>query len=114
MGRGREAGHVSPDLGQDPLGRPLTDTGDRVGEREGGNERAHPLLDLGRQAGDLGLEEVDVPELGREEAALVGTDQALQCGHEAVVLVAQPALGHSREELRVVASFDERGEHRPA
>ena len=77
VSRGREAG---------------TDAGDRVGEREGGGERAHPLLDLGREADDLGLEEVDVPEPGGEEAALVGTDQPLQRGDEAVVLVAEPAL----------------------
>lgn len=107
-------GHVGADLSQDPFGRPLTDTGERVGEREGGGERAHPLLDLGRQADDLGLEEVDVPQLGNEEAALVGTDQSIQRGDEAVVLVAEPALGHGREDFRIVAPFDERLEHGPA
>ncbi len=30
------------------------------------------------------------------------------------VLVAEPALGHGGEDFRVVAPFDERGEHRPA
>ena len=64
MGRGREAGHVQADLGDDHRGRGGTDPGDLIQAGHRGGERGDLGLDLGFEVGDVRVQGVDADRAG--------------------------------------------------
>ena len=60
---GAEAGHVHPDLCDDPLRRAPVDPDDGVEQCELSSERSDHDLDLGRDAGDDLVQEVELGQL---------------------------------------------------
>ena len=108
---GCEGGHIDADLGDQHLGDALFDAGDAHQQVTLGSERAHPLLDIGREAVDRLVEKVDVREdLPDHERVLVleAADERLP---ERGDLRAQLSARELREHGRVGGAGHERVEH---
>ena len=72
MRRGREAGHVQADLGDDHCCGGGTDTGDLVQAGHRISEGGKVGLDLGVHVSDVAVEGIDAGEhLGQQEAVVV-------------------------------------------
>lgn len=93
MGLGGKAAHINSDLPEDFLGGPPAYAGDLIYPFQGFGKRAHPVLDLLVQPGDLLGEKVNVPDEGGQHQALVGAHYASWGFHQLMVLVLQAAAG---------------------
>jgi hypothetical protein len=71
MSRGREAGHVGPDLGQDDFGGAPVDTREGVEQLDLRRQRGEALLDLPRQPLDGVLEVLNVREQFTDDERMV-------------------------------------------
>ncbi len=69
MRRGGERGHPHADLGDEFLGRALSDAGDLIKPHDGVGERGDQLVDGHVEGGDVGGESVDAAQHGRAEEA---------------------------------------------
>jgi hypothetical protein len=112
--RGREAGHVHPDLGDDHGGRGGTDPEDLVQAGHRVSEGGGVGLDLGVEVGDVRVERVDAGEhLGQQESVVVGevsNERLFQLRD----LGAHPGPGHLGQDLGVALPADQGGHHLPA
>lgn len=71
VSRGRESGHIQPDLGHQDLGDPTTHAWDGVQSVQGVLKRAQPLLHFGAEPLDELVEGVQMSQLLGEREALV-------------------------------------------
>jgi hypothetical protein len=113
VGRGGEAGHVQPGLGDDHRGRGGTDSGDLIQAGHRVSERGDLCFDLGVEVGDVRVQGVDAGEhLGQQEAVVVGEvpdERLFQLGD----LGAHPRPGHLGQDLGVTFTADQGGHHLP-
>jgi hypothetical protein len=114
MPRGREAGHVGPDLGQDDFGGAPVDTREGVEQLDLRRQRGEALLDLPRQPLDGVLEVLNVREQFPDDERMVRAEAPLQGLAQLGELLAQLAAGEVGQRRRIPGALDESGEHRPA
>ena len=96
LGRGAALGEVWPELGDDDLGDPLADPGDRVKASKVISERALTLGDLGADGVDALIEEVDHRQQLGEQEAMMGPQPSGQRPLEIWQLGAQLATRQLR------------------
>ena len=97
---GREPGHVDADLGDDALGGPFADPGDRVEPVTGLAERGDHPVDLDVERGDRRFEVVDVVEDDPQHRGVMVPEPAAQRLAQLRDLLAQHALGQLGEHAR--------------
>src|SRR4030095_13678771 len=99
LGRGKPR-HLDANFRDEILGRPLTDTWNRVQECDDLRERTAQPLNLGFTRGDTLFEELNMRQDVREQLGMVGPEAPLQSGLEVWLLFPQAAFRELRYGLR--------------
>ena len=100
LGRGKPR-HLDANFRDEVLGRPLTDTGNRVQEWDDLRERTAQRLNLGFTLGNTLFEELNMRQDVRKQLGMVGPEAPLQSGVEVWLLFPEAAFRQLRSGLRV-------------
>ena len=114
MRRGREAGHVHADLGDDHRGRGGSDPRDLIQAGHRVSERGQLFLGSLLEGVDVGAERVDAGEHRGQQERVVVAEPSDERLHKAGVLGPHPASRHLGQHLWVTFSGDQGGHHLPA
>ena len=114
MAGGRKDRHVDADLGDDALGRAFADPSDGVQPVTGRGERGDHLVHTGVEAGDRGLQVLQVPKRQPDQQRMMLPEAAPQGLAQLGKLLAQLALGQLGQDLGVAFAGDQGLEHGPA
>ena len=113
MGRGREPGHVDPDLGDDHPGGDRPDAGDLI--QPGGrlSERGDQVLDSVLDGGDVGVDRIHVGQHPRQQKRVVFGEPALERLPQRGDLLPHPGTCQLGQDQRIAFPGDQGGHHRP-
>jgi hypothetical protein len=112
--RGREAGHVGADLGQDHLRGDRSNPGNGIQSDNRWCQLADLLIDAGLHGGEVSGGRIHaVQQLGQQEGVMVGAPAGQRLG-QAAGLGSQAAAGEVGQHRRIPLAGDQCSHDRPA